>query len=166
MINEIVTDKKYLSEVIPELPSNTILNKGITGCGGTYLELTSKRNSIILVPTIELAKNKEKKDFLIVYGKTTDDKIQKYIESDLPYKKIIGTYDSLQKLFKYPILDYFLLIDEYHIFFNAYSFRNDAITFILKNYYQFKNYCFMTATPLDDNIILEEIKHLPRLNIK
>ena len=166
IVNEIVTDKKYLSEVLPELPTKTILNKGITGCGGTYLELTSKRNSIILVPTIELAKNKEKKDFLIVYGKTTDTQIQEYIDSDIPYKKIIGTYDSLQKLFKYQILDYFLLIDEYHIFFNAYSFRNEAITFILKNYFKFENYCFMTATPLDDNIILEEIKHIPRLNIK
>jgi hypothetical protein len=33
--NTIHTDKKYLSEIMNELPSNVILNKGITGCGGT-----------------------------------------------------------------------------------------------------------------------------------
>lgn len=166
MKNEIITDKTYLSEVLTELPSNTILNKGVTGCGGTYLELNSKRNSLILVPTIELARNKEQKDFLIVYSKISDEKIRNYINSSLEYKKIIGTYDSLQRLFNFPILDYFLLVDEYHIFFNAYSFRNDAITFVLQNFSSFKSYCFMTATPLDENIILEEIKHLPQLNIK
>ena len=33
--NTIYTDKKYLSEIMNELPANVILNKGITGCGGT-----------------------------------------------------------------------------------------------------------------------------------
>ena len=54
---------------------------------------------------------------------------------------------------------------KYHILFNSYSFRNEAIKFILNNYNKFSNYCFMTATPLNDDIILEQIKHLPRLNI-
>lgn len=48
----------YLSDFFSELPSNCILNKGLTGCGGSYLELHSNRNSVILVPTIELVKNK------------------------------------------------------------------------------------------------------------
>jgi hypothetical protein len=167
MINEIITDKTYLSEVMTELPSKTLLNKGVTGCGGTYVELNSKRNSLILVPTIELAKNKMKKDFLIVYGKVSNDEIKKYLKSDLQYKKIIGTYDCLSRLIDIDeiILSYFLLVDEYHILFNSYSFRNDAIQFLLKNYERFKDYVFMTATPLDDDIILEEIKHLPKINI-
>ena len=59
-MQEIRTNKTYLSELFQELPSGILLNKGITGCGGTYVELNSKRNSIILVPTIELAKNKSK----------------------------------------------------------------------------------------------------------
>ena len=158
---EIITDKIYLSEVIPKLPSKTLLDKGVTGCGGTYCELYSDRNSIILVPTIELAKNKSKKGFLVVYGKTNEDEIIKYINSDIKYKKIIGTYDSLKKLINFNLFSYFLLIDEYHILFNSYSFRNSAIQFLLQNYNKFNDYCFMTATPLEDNIILEEIKHLP-----
>lgn len=167
MRNEIVTDKTYLSEVMTELPSKTLLNKGVTGCGGTYVELHSKRNSLILVPTIELAKNKKEKDFLIVYGKIGNEEIKKYLQSNIKYKKIIGTYDCLVRLIElYPeIVSYFLLVDEYHILFNSYSFRNDAIQFLLKNFHRFENYVFMTATPLDDDIILDEIKHLPRLNI-
>lgn len=54
-----------------ELPSHCLLNKGVTGCGGTYVELHSLRNSIILVPTIDLARNKKKKkkDFLLYMEK-------------------------------------------------------------------------------------------------
>lgn len=168
MNNEIITDKKYLSEVISELPSGVLLNKGVTGCGGTYVELHSARNSIILVPTIELARNKKEKDFLIVYGKTSDLEILKYLQSNIPYKKIIGTYDSLKRLLGIDenLTSYFLLVDEYHILFNAYSYRNEAIQYLLQNFKWFKDFCFMTATPLEEDIILEEIKDLKRVNIK
>lgn len=44
----IETNKNYLSELFDELPSNILLNKGVTGCGGTYVELHSKRDSIVL----------------------------------------------------------------------------------------------------------------------
>lgn len=167
MTNDIITDKTYLSEVMTILPSKALLNKGVTGCGGTYVELHSERNSLILVPTIELAKNKKEKDFLIVYGKVSNDEIKRYLQSDIKYKKIIGTYDCLIRLIELTpnIFSYFLLVDEYHILFNSYSFRNDAIQYLLKNYDKFEDYVFMTATPLDDDIILDEIKHLPRINI-
>lgn len=165
--NNIITDKIYLSEIMTELPTKVLLNKGVTGCGGTYVELNSKRNSLILVPTVELAKNKKEKDFLIVHGKVGNDDILKYLNSDIKYKKIIGTYDCLIRLIDlHPqIISYFLLVDEYHILFNSYSFRNKTIQYLLKNYSKFNDYVFMTATPLDDDIILDEIKHLPRMNI-
>lgn len=167
MNNDIITDKTYLSELMSELPSGVLLNKGVTGCGGTYVELNSKRNSLILVPTIELAKNKYKENFLIVYGDIGNNKINTYLNSNIQYKKIIGTYDCFERLIiNFPeIKSYFLLIDEYHVLFNSYAFRNDAIIYILKNYNLFNNYCFMTATPLNDDIILDEIKHIPKINI-
>lgn len=166
-LQTINTSAKYLSDVMSFLPSGVLLNKGVTGCGGTYVELTSKRNSLILVPTIELAKNKATKNTLVVYGKIKNEEILKYINSNIRYKKIIGTYDCLDRLLKiFPeITTYFLLVDEYHILFNAYAFRNDSILFLLKNYTQFNQFCFMTATPLVDNIILEEIKMLDVVNI-
>ena len=164
-IKNITSDKRYLSDFLNELPSNCIFNKGVTGCGGTHVELYSKRNSIILVPTIELAKNKHKDGFLIVYGGVSENEIETYLNSQVAYKKIIGTYDSLVKIMKFDILDYFLLIDEYHILFNQYTLRKNAIVYLLNNYAKFKNFCFMTATPLDEDTILDEIKHLDRLNL-
>lgn len=163
----IKTSKKYLSEIMSELPSNVLLNKGVTGCGGTYVELHSKRNSLILVPTIELARNKKEKDFLIIYHKVKEEEIITYLKSNIKYKKIIGTYDCLERLLKigFDITEYFLLVDEYHILFNAYAFRNDSIMFLLKTYPIFKDVCFMTATPLTPDIILEEIKDLKVVEI-
>jgi hypothetical protein len=49
---------KYLSDFMNKLPSKVLFNKGITGCGGTTVELKSERNSIILVPTKNLVENK------------------------------------------------------------------------------------------------------------
>lgn len=157
----------YLSNYFSELPSNCILNKGLTGCGGSYLELHSKRNSIILVPTIELVKNKTEKNIQPIYGSIKDYTIKKYLNSNLLYKKIIGTYDSLSKLLT--LIDpkeYFLLIDEYHILFNSYAFRDTAIKTILSYFREFKAFCFMSATPLEDLCILKELEDIDRVTIE
>lgn len=159
--------KNYLSEVFDFLPSHVLLDKGMTGCGGTTLELTCSRNSLILVPTVNLVLNKMAPGILGVYNKTNDSDITEYINSDIQYKKIIGTYDSLMKLINIPeIRDYFLLIDEYHYMFTYYKFRNKAIRFILDNYKQFKDWCFMTATPLSDYNILEELKDIDTMRLE
>ena len=161
-IYEIESDKNYLSEVIDTLPSHVLLNKGMVGCGGTTLELTCKRNSIVLVPTINLVNNKATGDILGVTGTVKPEDIKAYIKNNsIPYKKIIATYDSLLKLIEIigkNIYDYFLLIDEYHYLFTNYKFRNVAIKKILDNYTKFKDWCFMTATPLSEFNILEELK--------
>lgn len=165
MENNIITDKMYLSEVMDRLPSRTLLNKGTTGCGGTYVELNSPRNSVILVPTRELVHNKSKNGF-IVDGKIPTKAIKNYINSDVKYKKIIGTYDSFKRILSVIDDSYFLLVDEYHILFNQYSLRTEAITYLLHNYHKMKDFCFMTATPLSEKIIITELKDLPRINIK
>ena len=161
----------YLSDIYTELPSNCLLNKGITGCGGTTVELKSNRNSIILCPTINLVLNKSDQTPLSlgVYGDIKESDILKYIQLPI-YKKIIATYDALPKLIRTIgnsiFTDYFLLIDEYHILFNSYLFRYDAISFILNNFNRFKNFCFMTATPLTENTILTELKEIPKINLE
>ena len=43
---------QYLTEVLPEIPTNTILYKKLTGLGATYGEITAKRNSIIIEPNV------------------------------------------------------------------------------------------------------------------
>ena len=155
----------YLSENLCCTPSHCLLNKGITGCGGTTLELRSNRNSIILCPTRNLVTSKSNSDYFGVDGDVTKTDIRNYLETRHTYKKFIATYDALSKLMETipDYADYFLLIDEYHLLFNDYSFRGDAIQFILKNFTKFKDWCFMTATPLKDEFILEELKDVPKI---
>lgn len=162
-------NSKFLSEVIQNLPSKCLFNKGITGCGGTTLEIESKRDSIILVPNINLVLNKcyVYSNLIGVWGETSFTEFKEQLNKH-SFNKIIATYDALPKLIKWigdAIYDYFLLIDEYHILFNSYSFRYDAISFILQNFNKFQDYCFMTATPLEDFNILEELKELPHVEI-
>ena len=81
--------KNYLSEVFDFLPSHVLLDKGMTGCGGTTLELTCKRNSLVLVPTVNLVLNKTSDGMLGVTAKTKDSEITEYINSDIHYNNII-----------------------------------------------------------------------------
>lgn len=155
----------FLSDVIKELPHNCILNKGVTGCGGTTVEIRSKRNSIILVPTKNLVINKTQSENIFgLMGGVSDKELFDYLERNT-IKKIIATYDALPRLIniigKKIYSDYFLLVDEYHILFTSYSYRREAIRFILNNYSSFEKFCFMTATPLKGRKLLSELKHLP-----
>ncbi len=164
MENQIIKlrGSNYLSSHISELPSNCLLNKGITGCGGTTVELQSKRNSIILCPTINLVNCKASLGYFKVDGSVSQARVQKYLESSTQqYKKIIATYDALPKLVG--LTDYFLLVDEYHLLFNDYNFRTDAILYVLNKFREFRNWCFMTATPLKSEFILNELKDVPQI---
>lgn len=164
-------EAKFLSDVLREIPSHCLFNKGITGCGGTTLEIESERDSIILVPNINLVLNKMDayKTLAGLYGEITRLQFISKLDKQRKYKKIIATYDSLPKLIDWlgPEIfkKYFLLIDEYHILFNSYALRYEAISAVLTYFKRFDNYCFMTATPLEEDNILEEIKDLDRITI-
>jgi hypothetical protein len=161
---------QYLSNVIEELPKDCIFDKGKVGCGGTTLALTSKENYVIAVPFVSLIENKinqkDKYDNVLgVYEKTTKSEIKKYLTTNNP-KHIIVTYDSLVKLFDYiDPKEYNLLIDEYHLLFTQYSFRRNAAQTVLNNYREFKSYCFMTATVLEEEFLLDELKQIPIVKV-
>ena len=77
-------------------------------------------------------------------------------------------YDSLPKLInifeKIGIDVYnecFLLVDEYHVMFNQYSFRNEPITKLLEIASKFTEKTYMTATPLCEEFMIEELKDIP-----
>ena len=155
----------YLNEVCSTIPSHKLINKCITGCGGTTVELKAKRSSIILCPTKNLVTSKATGDYLGITGDTSNSTIKDYIYSDIKYKKLIATYDSLSRIMEIVpnYSEYFLLIDEYHLLFNDYSFRSNVILFILNNFQKFKDWAFLTATPLKEEFILEELKDIPQL---
>ena len=50
---------EWLSDVIKELPTNTILNKTMTGCGATTLEINAARHSIIIEPNVPVIVGKK-----------------------------------------------------------------------------------------------------------
>lgn len=156
---------RFLSQITNSIHDRCILNKGITGCGGTTVEINSPRNSIILVPIVNLIKSKQVTTNIFgVYGDVKNNQIKDYITTFTGFKKIMATYDSLPRLIEVIgdniFKDYFLLIDEYHTFTDYYSFRRNAIRGILNNYSKFDNFCFMTATPIKDDYMLKELEHL------
>ena len=52
---------QFLSNVLSEIPTDCILSKRVPGCGATTLELTTDRNSIIIVPNVPVIQSKVKK---------------------------------------------------------------------------------------------------------
>lgn len=171
-------EAKYLSDVMNELPSNCLFNKGITGCGGTTIALTNNQPMVVCVPYISLVENKAlqsienrslyRYEVFPVHGKVTELRLAEYLRRAI-VPKIIVTYDSLKK-----VIDnidpsvYSILVDEYHSLFTSYTFRKDAALIVLNNYKLFKSFTFMTATPVENNctqeFTLEELKEVDVVN--
>ena len=168
----------YLSKYYTEIPSNCVLNKVATGCGGTSLEIENmNRDSIITVPLEQMIQNKvsqypmkdrtpeDFKLFGVCAGILQEDLIN-YLKTNKVHK-IIVTYDSLPRVIdaitelnERPVDEYFLLIDEVHYILNNYQLRKDAIKKLLTIYPMFKKWCFMTATPNEKEFTLEELKDI------
>ena len=116
-----IKEGQRLSDVMDFLPSNAIIQKTLPGIGATYLEITSKRHSIIIEPNVPVIEGKRNKhsNILGVMGGITVQDVKNYLVSDQDYKKIIVTpesYSKVQGAFKQLGInyfdEYFLLIDE------------------------------------------------------
>lgn len=156
---------KYLGESneIKELPSNCIFDKGKVGCGGTTLAIDSGKPYVIAVPFVSLIENKtaQHPNILGVYGNMSQASIKEYVGSN-KNPVIMTTYDSIEKVTKAinNPSDYYLLVDEYHLLFMQYSFREGAVAKVLSNFRLYKEFCFMTATQLEEEFILDELSDI------
>lgn len=162
----------YLSEFMTKLPTNCMFYKGITGCGGTELALRDDKHTIIAMPFISLVANKSenikhKDKVLGVSGDTPEYVIEEYIKTHKVWK-IAVVYNSLPKVINAfnniginPFKECFLLVDELHVLFNQYVFRDTSIRILLELSLNFEKRTFMTATPISEEYILEELKDLP-----
>ena len=162
------SEYNYLSEIPNfKLPSKVLINKGKVGCGGTTVALTDSRDTIVCVPFVNLIKNKckQNKEVLGVYSGVTVDKINEYVETH-KIKKIMCTYDQLPRLASVVGYNYFLLVDELHLLFLQYIFRDTAIRGVLNEYKNFKDWAFLTATPIESEFMLDELKDIPVYNIE
>jgi hypothetical protein len=153
---------QYLTEALPEIPTNTILYKKLTGLGATYGELKADRDSIILEPNVPVIKGKCKdpkhaKDNLMgVYENVTVDSIVKYLQaSKEKHIKLLSTPESFSKIkaaFEEIDRDIYstcyLLFDECHKIVKDVDYREN-ITLPFDDFFMFENKGLVSATPLD-----------------
>lgn len=106
-----------------------------------------------------------------IYGGIEYQEIAHYLLTH-ELKKIVLTYDALPKFIdtcKVLNIDvynkFFLLVDEWHILFNSYIFRNSTITTLLKHAALFKEVTYMTATPIEQKYMLKELRDLSVVEI-
>lgn len=159
------TDGKiqYLTEILPEIPTNTILYKKLTGLGATYGELKSKRHSIIVEPNRPVISGKcsdpkHSKDNLFgVYENVYTDKIIDYIEKSIKHKKYIKilttpeSFPKVQDAFETMEIDIryecFLLFDECHKIVKDVDYRSN-ITLPMDFFFECENKALVSATPI------------------
>ena len=158
-----------------EIPANCILSKGVTGCGASTLAIEQAGHTIIAMPFVGLIDNKtaQHQELLGIYGrgdKTAE--IKDYIDSHSTIK-IATTFDSLQKVCDTlgalgfnPYKDAHLIVDEWHILFNSYDFRNKGMRKLLDTAPLFDKVTYISATPIERKYYFEEIKHLPEYRIE
>ena len=148
---------QYLSDVMHEIPTNSILSKRIPGCGATTLELNTNHNSIIIVPNVPVINSKCQKDenniILGVYETVTIDDIAEYLREHNIYK-IMTTPESFPKVKKACELcglniytDFFLLDDECHQLIKDVDYRAD-IVLPMDDFFLFERKALVSATPI------------------
>lgn len=157
-------DDAYLKDVFTTCPYR-LIKKNRTGVGATTLELSSPRNSIVVVPTRTLAYSKavnskiegEDNKYMILYvgGKITGfnpPRISTYLaDSSIRYKKFIVVADSLPSLLntigKDNYKNYFLMVDEIDSYQYDCSYRPNMED-VIDYYFQFPptQRCLVSAT--------------------
>lgn len=152
---------QYLTEVLPMIPTNTILHKTITGLGATYGELKAERNSVIIEPNLPVIAGKccdpkHKDDNLLgVYDGIYTDDIIKYLEASKNKRiKILTTPESFWKIkdaFEMMDMDIyttcFLLFDECHKIVKDVDYRWD-VTLPFDDFFLFGEKALVSATPI------------------
>ncbi len=162
------------------IPTNTVLNKTLTGLGATHSEIHSKRNSIIIEPNVPviLGKLNDNDNLEAVYEKCTPHTIKQYLKMDIPYKKIMTTPESFHKIRKVATelginiyKEYFCLFDECEKLTQDIDYRR-KISQPMYDFFQFDQKAFVSATPLPmshpefEKQEFRQIKIVPEYNYK
>lgn len=151
----------YASEFMKNLPENALLNKVAVGAGITSVALRSAEKMVVCVPFVSLIINKlewcRKEDIQAIgvyQNGATEEEIRAFGGNI-----ILVTWDSLPKVANIiNPTEWRLTIDESHKLIDSAAFRTEAIMGVLDNFRKFKAFCFVTATPVDDEFQLSELK--------
>ena len=153
-----IEKSQWLSDVLPMIPTNTILNKVMTGCGATTLEINAPRHSIIIEPNVPvIIGKKDQHPFLFtVYEGTSKEDVKAYLSGEEDgFRKIITTPEGFDKKvlpamyeLDLPIYEnYFLLFDECEKPIQDIGYRGD-IYLPVEDFFKFKNKAMVSATPI------------------
>lgn len=160
-IKKKISKGQHLTDIYPQIETNTILCKTLTGVGATYSEIKAKRNSIIIVPNIPVImgkceKHKEDNLYGVKEGIDTEN-VTKYIEKTREkgkFIKIITTPESFYKVKNtFQELDIsiekecFILIDEAHKMIKDWDYRPN-ILFPMDDFFKAQNKAMVSATPI------------------
>lgn len=148
---------QLLDSVFDTLPTHAIIDKTICGCGATWLEIHSERNSIIIEPNVPviIGKAQQHPHLIGVYGETLKARdIARKIQDQSGFVKIMTTPDSYPKVvqalkyLKIPYLkDYFLLFDECEKIISDIDYRQN-IALPVDDFFKFQNKAMVSATPI------------------
>ena len=148
-----------LTDVLPAIPTNTIFDKTITGCGATHSEIVNAaRNSIIIEPNIPviIGKKADHPFLFAVYEGITKEDVKAYLAGEHDgYRKIITTPEGFDKKvlpamreLEIPVYkDYFLLFDECEKAIQDVGYRGD-IYLPVEDFFKFENKAMVSATPI------------------
>ena len=146
---------QYLSDVMNEIPSNSILSKRIPGCGATTLELDTNRSSIIVVPNVPVIASKCNKydNLLGIFEGVNQIQIIEYLRENR-IRKIMTTPESFGKVKSACercginiYSDFFLLMDECHQLIKDVDYRID-IVMPMNDFFRFDRKALVSATPI------------------
>lgn len=155
---------QYLTEVLPTIPTNTILYKKLTGLGATYGEIKANRNSVIIEPNkpVIIGKCNDPKhsddNLFGVHDNIYVDNIIRYItrsQKQSKYIKILTTPESFLKVrdaFEEMDMDIrfdcFLLFDECHKVIKDSGFR-EYVSLPMDLFFECEHKALVSATPLE-----------------
>jgi hypothetical protein len=191
---------RYMSEDQTLLPylqqfNKFILNKTVTGCGGTSLFLNSSIDVVIISPRLQALKDKHEQhpDTFLFHspytnnGKRADDikrlmsELNNYISfcgstpfTNKKYAKVLVTLDSCEKVIDvlkgYGVIDSFLfVVDEFQCLMGDATFKGTTdMNFLIRLDCEAKNICYLSATPIPDMYLdfVPQFKGLPYIKLE
>lgn len=172
-----------------------ILNKTVTGCGGTSLFLNSSIDVVIISPRLQALKDKHEQhpDTFLFHspytnnGKRADDikrlmsELNNYISfcgstpfTNKKYAKVLVTLDSCDKVIdvlkKNVAVDKFLfVVDEFQCLMGDATFKGTTdMNFLIRLDSEAKNICYLSATPIQDRYLdfVPQFKGLPYIKLE
>lgn len=154
---------QYLTDVLPVIPSNVILDKTITGCGATTAEIKADRHSIIVIPNLPGIHSKindpeyAKYNLFGVFEGKKAPHILQYLENtigDGKHIKILTTPESFSRVvaaLNHVSIDItrgcFLLLDESQNPVKDCDYRK-GITIPMDIFFKCQNKAMVSATPI------------------